>query len=279
MENFNIRRFGKVLQLTLITSRREYLNMNIGFFIAYVLCTCFILINDVYTMETIEWEIENIYDFLYPIYLCVGGCFIFNNMKTKENRISFIMLPATNLEKYLARYIYVSVFWFLIGFVTLCLANLVSMPLSLAFRNGMLPCLIPDILRYLFEFNKDSIVQTGLPLMWTAVILGVFWYHTLTILCGTIYRRNQVVFTWITTFILIFIASIIFIAVIIHITTGNVHINMHNSLYDWEDQRYFINTWSTVMIILFSVLIIVNYILSYVIFRRMQAVNNKWINL
>ncbi|MCD8290940.1 MAG: hypothetical protein LUC91_05500 [Prevotella sp.] len=276
MENFNIRRFGKTLQLTLIKSRREYLNMNIGFFIAYVLYSCFILLfedtNDVYIMEIIKWQIVHTYAVFYSIYLCVGGCLIFNNMKTKENRISFIMLPASNLEKYLARYIYVSVFWFLIGIVTFCIANLVSMPLSLAFRNSMLPCLIPDILRYLFEFNKDSIVQMGLPLMWTAVIMGIFWYHTFTVLCGTIYRRNQVVFTWLTTFILIFIFLCISVA-------ADIHITIDNGLYDWEDQRHFINLWSTIMIIVFSVLIVLNYYLSYVIFRRMQVVNNKWINL
>ncbi len=277
MENFNIRRFGKTLQQTMIRCRREYLSVNIGFFIAYVLYSFFVLMsedtNDVYIMEMIKWQIVHTYVFIYSIYLGVGGCFIFNNMKTKENRISFIMLPASNLEKYLARYIYVSVFWFLIGIVTLCLATLMAMPLSLVFQDTMLPCLIPDIMRYLSElFNNNSFVEMDVPLMWIAVIMGMFWYHTFSILCGTIYRRNQVVFTWVTTFILILIVSSISV-------TANIHITINYGLYDWEEQRHLINMWSTIMIIVFSVSIILNYILSYVIFRRMQAVNNKWINL
>lgn len=208
---------------------------------------------------------------IYIIVSMIGGCWIFNNMKTKEQRITFKMLPATDAEKFAVRVLYVTLVWWLMGIVAFCAADVFRMLVSLIVGTDVVRSTIPDFLSMLFGIggndhvvvNYRGIVE-ALPFI-VMLYAWVFWVHSLYILGGAFFRRRQFVLTTVVHFVLM----LVFTPLIIDIVDG----------FDRDTVEFWATTWAwTVAAVLFA-LGVLDWWLSYKIFRRMQVVNNKWVNL
>lgn len=88
--------------------------------------------------------------FFFTFYLTISGCWIMNNMKTKEQRITFKMLPASDLEKFIVRALYITVVWVLIGVVAFCLADFCRMLICFISGSHGTYSTIPDVLNMWF---------------------------------------------------------------------------------------------------------------------------------
>ena len=145
---------------------------------------------------------------IYIIVSMIGGCWIFNNMKTKEQRITFKMLPATDAEKFAVRVLYVTLVWWLMGIVAFCAADVFRMLVSLIVGTDVVRSTIPDFLSMLFGIggndhvvvNYRGIVE-ALPFI-VMLYAWVFWVHSLYILGGAFFRRRQFVLTTVVHFVL-----------------------------------------------------------------------------
>ena len=93
----------------------------------------------------------------------------------------------------------------------------------------------------------------------------LFFVHSLYALGGAFFRRRQFVLTSITVCILGFIGSILFVHFV-----DNFHADFQLS---WITAL----AWTGTAV--FAALGLLDWWLAYWIFRRMQAVNNKWVNL
>ncbi len=290
METFNISRFWNTFLLTVRESRSVCISVNVSFFIAYVLLTCFNVFGNgfdsfVVTAQNAEDAVEilaakeslfnviaYVYLSMYVIYLGLGGCYMFINMRGKSGRTSFMMLPATNLEKYLARYVYASLFWAIMGLIAICASDLVRMLIFYIVKQNTLGSMIPYFFNNLFDVGRAFIGEKDVPEFTFALLVNMFWYHTFTVLTGTMFQRHPVVFSWLSSFVLT--------AVVFCVFFGSLgYWNWFEDVTDEEGLKLLIRQWSWIAIAVFSFFIIVNYCLSYWIFRRMQAVNNKWMNL
>ena len=181
------------------------------------------------------------------------------------------MLPATDAEKFAVRVLYVTLVWWLMGIVAFCAADVFRMLVSLIVGTDVVRSTIPDFLSMLFGTDGDNrvVINDGrfgnvLPFIVT-LYAWVFWVHSLYILGGAFFRRRQFVLTTVVHFVLM----LVFTPLIIDIVDG----------FDRDTVEFWATTWAwTVAAVLFA-LGVLDWWLSYKIFRRMQVVNNKWVNL
>ena len=208
---------------------------------------------------------------IYIISCMIGGCWLFNNMNTKEQRITFKMLPATDLEKFVVRAIYVTVVWWITAFVAFCLADLFRMLVCLVSGTEIVGSAVPDFLGMLFSDDNHTVNINGESEIFSSVAVVAaanawgFWVHSLYVLGGAFFRRRQFVLTTLVHAVI----GLVFMPIVIS----------DADKIDGDSLRESFNAvmWSVTAV--FTLLGLLDWWLSYKIFRRMQVINNKWINL
>lgn len=275
MKNFDINRFGSVLKWNALMTKKEILTNTASMTFAFVVLAVVQVMSSRNESDMVVADNFNSFTsfalFVFLIICSIGGCWIFNNMKTKEQRITFKMLPATDLEKFVARALYATVVWWLMGFIAFCLADLFRMLISLIAGIDIVKSAIPDFLNMLFGGNDHNISIFGetdmtyvLPLTF-AVNAWAFWVHSLYILGGALFRRRQFVLTTLAH-------------CIIGLAFTPIIVDFVDSLDKATAEQMFCTVMWTAGSV-FTLLFLLNWWLSYKIFRRMQVINNKWLNL
>ena len=275
MTKFNISRFGRTLAWSAQMTKKEALTQCASMVFAF---TVPFIIHLLSSYKASEMTVANnlttatqMNILIYLIFAMIGGCWLFNNMKTKEQRITFKMLPATDLEKFVVRALYATVVWWLMGFIAFCLADLFRMLISLIAGIDIVKSAIPDFLNMLFGGNDHNISILGetdmtyvLPLTFAANAWA-FWVHSLYILGGALFRRRQFVLTTLAHCII----GLAFTPIIVDFVDS-----LDN---ETAEQMFCTVMWTAGSV--FTLLFLLNWWLSYKIFRRMQVINNKWLNL
>lgn len=214
--------------------------------------------------------------FVIFFYLMICASRIMEVMNTKNKRISYMMLPATIGEKFISRVIYVCITSMIIFFVGLFLAELtrlILLPLFDAPEEFSRFCLF-DIMSVSLD---DTIrINPGLYterqsaeiISYLFVISNCLWSHSIYILGGTYFRKHPFVKTWGIMMALFVIAAYIF---------GNLINIMSYFSIDLTDERFWIKaqTLFTTISIVFLVLAVINWALSYHLFRNSQITDRK----
>lgn len=275
MKNFDINRFGSVLKWNALMTKKEILTNTASMTFAFVVLAVVQVMSSRNESDMVVADNFNSFTsfalFVFLIICSIGGCWIFNNMKTKEQRITFKMLPATDLEKFVARALYATIVWWLMAFVAFCLADLFRMLVSLIAGIDIVKSAVPDFLNMLFGGNDHNISIFGetdmtyvLPLTFAANAWA-FWVHSLYILGGALFRRRQFVLTTLAH-------------CIIGLAFTPIIVDFVDSLDKATAEQMFCTVMWTAGSV-FTLLFLLNWWLSYKIFRRMQVINNKWLNL
>lgn len=275
MKNFDINRFGSVLKWNALMTKKEILTNTASMTFAFVVLAVVQVMSSRNESDMVVADNFNSFTsfalFVFLIICSIGGCWIFNNMKTKEQRITFKMLPATDLEKFVVRALYATVVWWLMGFIAFCLADLFRMLISLIAGIDIVKSAVPDFLNMLFGGNDHNISIFGetdmtyvLPLTFAANAWA-FWVHSLYILGGALFRRRQFVLTTLAHCII----GLAFTPIIVDFVDSLDKAT--------AEQMFCIVMWTAGSV--FTLLFLLNWWLSYKIFRRMQVINNKWLNL
>ena len=275
MTNFDMKRFGRTLKWSAAMTRKEILTNTAAMFFAMLVPFIAQMLGS-YGSPTlaVAAQLSSALQFcivIYCIVVTIGGCWIFNNMKTKEQRIAFRMLPAADLEKFVARALYVTVVWWVMGMVAFCLADLFRMLISLMAGIEVVKSMIPDFFSQLhggLELRFDGVQGSEGLSMAGIVALAIawsLWIHSFYVLGGALFRRRQFVLTSLVHFAF----GMVSLPIIVHFVDG----------IDKEAVYALINVWTWVAAAFCAALCVLDWWLAYRIFRRMQVVNNKWLNL
>lgn len=266
-KTFDIKRLGMVMRWEIITRWKYYVSATIGCIIGYSLY-CFIMLHNYSDYGSIEIAkhayLEKVNVFFIPMvifpFYVMATC-IFDIMKTKNSRESFLMLPANKIEKY----------------VSCLLTKLLGCPVLLAFI-----LVGTDIIQLAFSFiqNPGFHISITFPVLkeWLDIpmftrmqerdfiFLSFFIFaHSFCTLGGTFYRKMASLLTFATGLVLFLALSYIVTRLAIF---GLIHFG--------EETSYIA---STIMCIFNLALSAFNYWASYKIFSRMQVICNKWINI
>jgi len=274
MSNFDIKRFARVAQWTWRMNFKGVLSFAAGLSIGYLGP----YIGWIYPylkgmpadgesrlIERIAFCVV-----IYLIVVIISGTWIFANMQTKAQRTTVKLLPATDLEKFLVNFLAVTLGAAVMAIVAFCIADIVRIVVCLIFGIDHVAIGLPYFLQMLFtdtDFAGSS-VNAGriFPTAVNFTALGwCLWAQSLYVLGGTVLRRYQFVITS-AVHVLLFIAF----AVVVSYGSGNVETTVMDE--GLAPVFYAIGT-------VLAAIAVLNWWLSYRIFKRMQVINNKWINL
>lgn len=284
MSTFNTTRFGQALKCQFLVLRKTWIRL-FGIFtlVMFMANLFFTRVNGVkYDDMVNNWPTE---EFLHTynnyvgqtlgfgvIFFCFsmlfGASFLFAGMKDTRKRSAFLLWPVSNLEKYIISLL-LSILW--LAVITIG------------------AYLLADTLRVFIDWVTGRVVIWGLPKIidgvfgpaafeyWqTAWMLfaWVFYIHSLYIVGGTLFRRQQFLLTSAT----IAVFGILLVMILNQI---NPQIDFITGNWDEKTETYtqIFHPFFYVLNTTLCLLIVFHYWASYKIFTRMQVINNKWLNV
>ena len=284
MSTFNINRFGQALKCQFVLGRKMWIRLfgifTFVLFMAGLFWTRVQGTNYDYMLE--NWSAEDLYSAynrdveqalsFAVIFFCFsmlfGASFLFSQMKETRKRSAYLLWPVSNLEKYVVNLL-LSFFWLAIITVG--------------------AYLLADTLRVFVDWATGRVVIWGFPKLaepfgndaafeqWQSAWMfftWVFYMHSLFIVGGTLFRRQQFLLTSMS----IIVVGILLVSSLSHM---DFHIDFIKSNWDEKTSTYtkiyypFFYILNTAL----CLLIVFHYWASYKLFTRMQVINNKWLNV
>ncbi len=262
---FSFPRFLRVLRREYTLARRPMLTGALIAFVIYFLLAVPQFYSDSNDLGDLGQGI------FWPLafYALFGSAFFYTGIKTKQQRLDFLMLPASNLEKFLGRWLF-NMFWFfalmILGFLA---ADLLQYLICLVTGEGLKICYTLQAIR--FYSGSFPIFDSSFP-----GLVATLWIHSIYLLGSQLFRKNH----WLMTTLAI-IALVIALALI---CSGVTYL----LLYEIIDETYYVSfnvefinndqaNW--LLRLLLIALTIFNVWLSYRQFCRKQIINNRFFNI
>ena len=263
MAQFDLDRFGKVMSSLSVIRQRNISIIFFTFLIIFLALAMFAIpMFSGKTIDNIDYRqfvIDTVLPLrsLSPFVFFVLGTFFIQDLEGHQQRINELMLPATNLEKFVARVLLVAVIYPL----TICasfnvadgLQQLISMIIAHGERMSM-------VVAY---FDIDTYVSADSPL-WTKA-LSTLSNYSIAIFGGLLFRK----LAWLKSIVIYFV-------VIILSFIGFIYLKLY--LYENTDYEivFIENPYASLISIGVSLLMFWS---SYKIYTRLQVINNRWRNI
>ena len=185
-------------------------------------------------------------------------------METKTSRINYLMLPATNAEKFVSRLLMATIGFWITAIVALAFATAsryIFMPFMYVNPDLYHP-IFGNVMAELFDFSCQIHDIKGIMMsdfeVGVLVVMLVIWGYTIYVLGGNIWYKNAFIKTVAAMTVITILGNIVLISLISAFGITK------------EDFTILLNTATGV----FTVLTIVNIWLSYRLFRRAQVIRN-----
>jgi hypothetical protein len=271
---FSFSRLGLVMKRDFMENWKTNLYRFLGPYTIFLLVMWFSSMN----MTNFN-EFSDIVSATFFSVLFFGGSFtasyVLETMNTQQKRISFLMLPATSFEKFFARFLYVTVGFVVLSTIALLLSEvtrfllLPMFDLPDTFKQSTLPNVWQTIMNVrTFNFNGSGIMESVVG--W----LFLIWIHSFFLLGGCRWYKNAF---W-KTLGLIILVNFFFIFVLVNLVELLDEGVMEEILL-WCEANF---SWVTVTgilsfaIVMFMLLILLNWWLSYRCFTRSQVIKPKF---
>lgn len=272
MRQFDWKRFRMMLLWTYGNNKGNLLRMGVIMTIAFFLCEEFV------AGVTLSNSWDDDIDFVGGIMLsfcCMVGltCFyfgastMFSCTRHKRQATAFLMHPASNMEKYLSRWIYVTVGWGIV--ITLaflaadCLRMIFNTVMGWSLTSSILSMLAagpvfqdPGLMWFISSLPADTVANIVL------MVTAMMWTHSFYILGSAFFRRHAFLLTTIV---------LMFIQMALAITVATVDYEVASV------ELVAVGGYTAAAFVL--ALTIFNYWASYRLFRHTNVINNKWINI
>ena len=206
------------------------------------------------------------------IYVVLSGAMIISDLKTKQQRIDELALPATNLEKFVARAIGSTLLAVVIFLVAFFVADLLQMLINMLLHKGTFASttvMIKDAITKIRILDiKPSAEETFMSVSMSN-ILSFLAPNACYILGGMLFRKTA----WLKTSLALIILGIIIFSLFV----GYGYL-----VYKYTDYVVYIPEWASNswFSVTFNIVqIAVCYYLAYRIYCRLQAINTRWLNI
>ena len=188
-------------------------------------------------------------------------------METKTSRINYLMLPATNAEKFVSRLLMATVGFWITAIVALALAT-ASRYLFIPFMRvnpDLYHPMFGKVMAELFDFGGPNITLNGTSMLSNfeggmLILMFVVWGYSVYMLGGNIWYKNAFIKTVAAMTVLTILGYVVLVPLI---SAFDIEVTEHNF-------ATIVDTATGV----FAALAIVNTWLSYRLFRRAQVIRN-----
>jgi len=214
---------------------------------------------------------------------------IVSGVNEKRKREAFLMLPANNLEKFLALMTYTSVICVLGVFLAFVLGDSLRMawfwvsgpyteietsvmggPVETYYWwSSAIPKMMDNLTPHILEADSCNWFYLVMNIVVLAAI--AVWTHSLLIIGGTLLRKYS------------FVASMLVFILFVWLLSWTIH---HFGLYlfwsdVWKDGHHYVSevgVLAYILAVLLPLLSVFNYWASFHIFKNFQLITNKWTN-
>ena len=289
MNSFSFNRFGKMLRWVLSVNQRRILYAVAGSVVGVFMAEMILL---KMTSYDTPFRMLNQYGDVGAAVFAVASLIlvstIVSGVNEKRKREAFLMLPASNLEKFLALMTYTSVVCVLGVFLAFVLGDSLRMawfwvsgpyteietsmmgnPVETYYWwSSAIPEMMDNLTPHILEADSCNWFYL---VMYIVVIAAIaVWTHSLLIIGGTLFRK----YSFVISCIIFILFWVIFVK-----TTHYFELSMFTST--WENGRYVdgeIGVPAYVLAVLLPLLAVFNYWASFHIFKNFQLITNKWTN-
>ena len=279
MNSFNFNRFCKTFRWYFCVNLRSMLMWTGGFTIALFLAELMFFTFNPDNPDAALMNISQSGGIFIIIGLSAGVCTFLSDYNKKAKRETFLMLPASNLEKFLVAVFHVVFVYTIALFLSVVLGDTLRMVYrAIAYGDKWLSA-VPLIVDYFWPniFEAESMANG---LLWYAItqmavfVAMILWIHSVYTLGGTLLRKYSFVITS-----LLIIACFVAFVKFMHY----YHLSMFCTSWEWVDGHaklvyYDAGTMSYVLAVVLPILSVFHYWASFHIFKNYQLITNKWFN-
>ena len=296
MNSFSFNRFGKMLRWVLSVNKRRILyaiaGSIVGVFVGEMILLRMSSLDSPFTMLN---QYGDVGAAVFAVTSLILVSTIVSGVNEKRKRESFLMLPASNLEKFLSLLVYSSVICIACAFLAIVLGDSLRMLAywavdykglpyadgtyntsvtndltgeTLYWWSSSIPMLIDNLTPTITTYDK---VPTDLMIVQTSFIIGlILLIHSTYTLGGTLLRK----YSFVGTSAFMIVIDTLIIKLIMALGLTMFHSQWDNGVL----QSYEIGWLAWVLDILLPILSIVNYWASFHIFKHFELISNKWTN-
>ncbi len=266
---FSLTRLGLLLKREYSVNWKQHVYRLLAIYGTF-LVTLFMtmLTNDPYTpsAQTIH-HFTGIVAFICGVVSMVYLSQMMKPMETKTSRINYLMLPATNAEKFVSRLLMATVGFWITAIVALAFATAsryIFMPFMYVNPDLYHP-IFGNVMAELFDFGSPNITLNGTAMLSNLeggmlILMFIVWGYSVYMLGGNIWYKNAFIKTVAAMTVLTILGYVVLFSLI----------SAFESEITKEIFTILLNTATGV----FTVLTIVNIWLSYRLFRRAQVIRN-----
>ena len=259
MIQFNLCRFGKVAKWSLQGDKRYYVKTFLQFLVVVLLVFVFFtMIAKMGGGPRMGYRSCAVAEFAVVIVnIVLGPALMFYSMEGKHDMQTLLMLPASNFEKYLARYFN----WIIVVAVSIvaCLvADGLQYLLHLLFGHDY-GRFVTAVLFDMFASAANNVhtSEATRPRFILSMIVLVIWFQSLYAVGATLFRSRK--FNWVITTVVLILIGMLFVKI------GDkfeaVQLNDHSAMLDYITGVGFYLVWA-----------MINYWLSFRFFCRTQVI-------
>ncbi len=257
MKNFDYNRFLQTLKWNIITEKKTMLTHTLAFVVGFLIIQgLYIFIVNMFRNpgpKSVEIGMMMSISMVFVlVYYYASG--ILGNGRTKEQRTTVLMLPASNAEKYCARLVYVLVFIPLLVIAALIVATLLRMGIQLLLGHDYI------------VFGLDFLMDDG-GFGFLDTLSSHLFSVSIFVLGGVLFRKHPFIWTCVSTMAILFIIALV-MGLIVKLCLPT-HMYVH---VEADFPR-------AVGYVLAAVVMVFNFWFSYRLFRRLQLVQHKWFNV
>ena len=278
METFNIQRFGNVCTRLVMLRKKEYFNIFLAITL-FVALSCIFACNPFSgeAKETLEYAysffqvVGSIYAFAV-VFIIVNGANIIRDLKTKQQRIDELVLPATNLEKFTARVLASTVLVLILVAAGIVAGDILQMLINMLLHKGTFGSISLYATKQMYSMMETSIIAienvAHKPIRFMFV-LTLISGNAFYLLGGMLFRKTA----WLKTTLAVIVISIALFSMFVgyaYVVYGYTNYVVY--MPEWMQESWF-------NITLLIVQTCACYYFAYRIYCRLQAINTRWLNI
>lgn len=278
METFNIQRFGNVCTRLVMLKKREYFNI-------FLAITLFVALSCIFACNPFSGEAKETLEYAYSFFQVVGSIYVFavvliivnganiiRDLKTKQQRIDELVLPATNLEKFTARVLASTVLVLILAAAGIVAGDILQMLINMLLHKGTFGSISLYATKQMYSMMETNILAienvAHKPIRFMFV-LTLISSNAFYLLGGMLFRKTA----WLKTTLAVIVISIALFSMFVgyaYVVYGYTNYVVY--MPEWMQESWF-------NITLLIVQTCACYYFAYRIYCRLQAINTRWLNI
>jgi len=278
METFNIQRFGNVCTRLVMLRKKEYFNI-------FLAITLFVALSCIFACNPFSGEAKETLEYAYSFFQVVGSIYVFavvliivnganiiRDLKTKQQRIDELVLPATNLEKFTARVLASTVLVLILAAAGIVAGDILQMLINMLLHKGTFGSISLYATKQMYSMMETSIIAienvAHKPIRFMFV-LTLISGNAFYLLGGMLFRKTA----WLKTTLAVIVISIALFSMFVgyaYVVYGYTNYVVY--MPEWMQESWF-------NITLLIVQTCACYYFAYRIYCRLQAINTRWLNI